>query len=68
MSLYQRTMYQCHIQGFPTPDWGQITAPSQFNEEKKLPKRGVYLSQLLSSTFWRKFHENPIKNTKVTDT
>ena len=30
-------MYQCHIQGFPTPDWGQITAPSQFNKEKKLP-------------------------------
>ena len=47
--------------------WSQITAPSQFKNEQNLPKNGVYHSQVLSSTSWSKFHENPIKNTKVTD-
>ena len=33
----------------------------------KTSENGVYHSQLLSSTFWWKFHENPNKKSKVTD-
>ena len=47
--------------------WGRILAPFPIRKWEKSSQNGVYHFQFFSSTFWWKIHENPNKNTKVTD-
>ena len=55
------------ITDVPWPDLGTYIGPIPIKKWAKTSKNGAYHSQFLSSTFWRKFHESPYKNCKVTD-
>ena len=51
---------------FPRPDLGQ-NIPPQFKNEQKLPKMVYTIPNFLVLHFGENFHENPNKNSKVTD-
>ena len=52
---------------FPKSDLGPNIGPYPIKKWAKTSQNGVYYSKFLSSTFWWKFHENPIRNSKATD-
>ena len=47
--------------------WDRILALSRFGNKQKLPKMVYIIPILLVIHFFRKFHENLNKNSKVTD-
>ena len=56
--------YPQHISDFPSPDLGLGSNMGPFPIKKwaKTSQNGVYHSQIINSTFWWKFHQNPYKN------
>ena len=70
---YKNCVWQCigenlyKNRNFPSTDLGPNNGPFQIKKWAKTSQNGEYHSRFLSSSFKWKFHENLIKNSKVTD-
>ena len=58
---------QLEHRDFPFSDLEPNIHPFPIKKQAKTFQVGVYHSEIFSSTIWRKFHENPNKNSKVTN-